>query len=164
MNFGKLIILSWQQSEKGKNMTAKEYLSRIRTLDIIISQKEKELHNLRIMATGIGSSATDSVRVKSSPRSDALENRVIRMVELSEEIDKAVDAYVDERTKIVNEIHELNNPVHIEILYKRYVEYKKLEDVAIEMDYEYSSIRRLHGRALQEFAKKFIKVDTQCNI
>ena len=44
----------------------------------------------------------------------------------------------------------------IDILYKRYVQYKSLEEIAVEMSYSYTRLRHLHGRALQGFKKKYI--------
>jgi hypothetical protein len=41
----------------------------------------------------------------------------------------------------------------VELLYKRYVEFKRLEVIAVELNYTYSYIRAEHGHALQSFDK-----------
>ena len=146
-------------------MTAKEYLKSIRSLEIKLNQKKKELEQMRIMASGLGSASTDAVRVCSSPRADALENRVIRMVELSNKIDQDIEKLSWLRYEIVNQIQGLTNDTYVQILYKRYVDNMKLIDVANEMQYEYQTIRILHGKALKSFQDTYMtKVSTQINI
>lgn len=44
------------------------------------------------------------------------------------------------------------------ILYKRYVEYKRLKTIADEMNYTYEYIRSMHGWALEEFSKKILNL------
>ena len=51
----------------------------------------------------------------------------------------------------INQIQALQNPKHIDILYKHYVEFKRLEIVAVEMNFTYQYIVELHGTALKEF-------------
>jgi len=35
----------------------------------------------------------------------------------------------------------------------RYVEYKKLEEIAVDLNFTYQYVRELHGHALQEFTR-----------
>lgn len=57
---------------------------------------------------------------------------VLRMIELEQEINAEIDRVVDEKHEIINQIQALQNPKHIDILYKHYVEFKRLEIVAVE--------------------------------
>ena len=66
-----------------------------------------------------------------------------------------IDRFVDLKNKIISEIQGLSNPVYIQILYKKYVEAKRLEVIAVEMSYSYDHIKHAHGRALQEFGRKY---------
>lgn len=136
-------------------MTAKDYLSQIKILDIRIKHKLDELDDLRLMATATGSVSTDKVNIISSPRQDGLENKVIRVVELSEEIDKDIDKYVEKKHKIIEQIGELDKEKHIQLLYDRYVKYLKFEQISINLGYDYTYCRQIHAEALKSFAEKY---------
>ena len=134
--------------------TPKEYLRQLRTAEIKIEQKEEELERLKASLESI-STGTDSERVQTTPR-DKVSEDVPQMVDLKREIESDIKALLILKNKIINEIHSMDNPVYIDILYKRYVQYKSLEEIAVEMSYSYTRLRHLHGRALQGFKKKYI--------
>ena len=134
--------------------TPKEYLRQLRTAEIKIEQKEEELERLKSSLESI-STGTDSERVQTTPR-DKVSEDVPQMVDLKREIESDIKALLILKNKIINEIQSMDNPVYIDILYKRYVQYKSLEEIAVEMSYSYTRLRHLHGRALQGFKKKYI--------
>ena len=137
-------------------MTAKEYLSQLQRLNTVIDQKIKELGDLRLMSTSVGSVDYSKERVQTSPSQDAPFVRTIsRIIDLEEEINREIDAFVDEKHLIINQIQGLKNSKHIEILYKHYVEFKRLEVVAVEMNFTYQYIVELHGYALKEFQSTY---------
>lgn len=133
-------------------MKAKEYLQQLQRLDTVINQKIKEVHDLRLQAQSTGGLDYSKERVQSSPSGDApFVKPVLRMIELEQEINAEIDRFVDEKHEIINQIQALQNPKHIDILYKHYVEFKRLEIVAVEMNFTYQYIVELHGTALKEF-------------
>lgn len=133
-------------------MKAKEYLQQLQRLDTVINQKIKEVHDLRLQTQGIGGLDYSKERVQSSPSGDApFVKPICRIIDLEAEINAEIDRFVDEKHKIINQIQALQNPKHIDILYKHYVEFKRLEIVAVEMNFTYQYIVELHGTALKEF-------------
>lgn len=133
-------------------MKAKEYLQQLQRLNTMINQKIKELGDLRLMSQSVGDIDYSKERVQSSPSGDApFVKPVLRMIELEQEINAEIDRFVDEKHEIINQIQALQNPKHIDILYKHYVEFKRLEIVAVEMNFTYQYIVELHGTALKEF-------------
>lgn len=133
-------------------MKAKEYLQQLQRLDTMINQKIKELGDLRLMSQSVSGIDYSKERVQSSPSGDApFVKPVLRMIELEQEINAEIDRFVDEKHEIINQIQALQNPKHIDILYKHYVEFKRLEIVAVEMNFTYQYIVELHGTALKEF-------------
>ncbi len=133
-------------------MKAKEYLQQLQRLDTMINQKIKELGDLRLMSQSVGGIDYSKERVQSNPSGDApFVKPVLRMIELEQEINAEIDRFVDEKHEIINQIQALQNPKHIDILYKHYVEFKRLEIVAVEMNFTYQYIVELHGTALKEF-------------
>ena len=131
----------------------KEYLRQLRRLEVCIEQRQEELNRLREL---IGSHAIDyGERVQTSPSADSIPNEVIRRAELEADISRKIERFLQLKHKIINEIQSLDNAMYVSILYKRYVEYKSLEEIAVEMNYSYIHIKRLHGYALLEFKKRF---------
>lgn len=137
-------------------MNGKEYLDQIRLLNIKINHKQQEVDDLKIMATCTGSVSGQSPdRIISSPSGDSLEKKIIRYVQLEEEINSDIDALVIIKHQIINQIHQLNDDRYMNILFKRYVEFKKFELISVEMGYDYDWIRKLHTEALRTFEDKF---------
>lgn len=133
-------------------MKAKEYLQQLQRLDTVINQKIKEVQDLRLQTQGIGGLDYSKERVQSSPSGDApFVKPICRIIDLEAEINAEIDRFVDEKHKIINQIQALQNPKHIDILYKHYVEFKRLEIVAVEINFTYQYIVELHGTALKEF-------------
>lgn len=137
-------------------MRAKEYLQQLRRLDTVIDQKIRELDELRTRSTRISSMDYSIERVQTSPSGDAPYAKTVhRMIDLNEEINRDIDDFVDRKHKIINEIQSLENTKHIQILFKKYVEYKTFEQISVEMNYTYQYIVLLHGYALKEFSQKY---------
>lgn len=133
-------------------MKAKEYLQQLQRLDTVINQKIKEVQDLRLKSQSTGSVDYSKERVQSSPSGDApFVKPICRIIDLEAEINAEIDTFVDEKHKIINQIQALQNPKHIDILYKHYVEFKRLEIVAVEINFTYQYIVELHGTALKEF-------------
>lgn len=133
-------------------MKAKEYLQQLQRLDTIINQKIKELGELRTMSTSIGSIDRFKEHVQTSLSNDASFVKIAnRIIDLNEEINREIDAFVNEKHKIINQIQSLKNNKYIKILYKHYVEFKRLEVVAVEMNFTYQYVVELHGYALKDF-------------
>ena len=82
-----------------------------------------------------------------------------RIIDLEAEINAEIDRYVDEKHRIINEIQGLKNADYISLLYKRYVEFKKFEIIAVEMNYTYRYVLNMHGYALKDFEEQIIKND-----
>lgn len=113
-------------------MDAKEYLQQLRKLDIKINQKIKELEDLKITARSIGSIDYSKERVQSSPSTDASFVKTIEKISaLENEINAEIDEFVDKKHGIIDQIQGLKNSKFIEVLYKHYAEFKRLEVDAV---------------------------------
>lgn len=135
-------------------MKAKEYLEQLPLLDMKINLKIKELDGLRTKLIGVGSVDYSNDRVQTSPKSDARFAEILHNIEyLEKEINDDIEKLVNKKHEIISQIQKLKQSKQIEILYKRYVEYKSLEVIAREMRYSYQHIRRLHISSLKEFQK-----------
>lgn len=129
----------------------KEYLRQIRLFDICIRQKEAELAAMRSEIESMSAAVTGE-RVQTSVN-DKMSEKVSHIVDLEAMIIQDKEKFLRMKDRIINEIQSLDNSVYVDILYKRYVEYKQLEEIAVEMNYSYRQVLRLHGFALQEFKR-----------
>ena len=143
-------------SNKQKSVTAKEYLLQLQILDTKINQKIEESAQLRDIVQGRGMSC-DSERVQTSP-TDVQANTIIKYLDIEREIDRMIDDYVDQKDKIINQIHGLSDVRYIKILFDRYVpdengHTKSFEQISVDMNYSYTYVCDLHGQALIAFAE-----------
>ena len=136
-------------------MTAKKYLQQLRVLSIKIRQREEQIRELRSIAMCSGSLSCEGERVQTSIAGDKLSENVTKYVDLQAEIKQMIESYTQEQNKIISQIQSLEDSRYIEILYKRYVEFKSFELIAVELNYEYSWVTRIHNQALEEFEQMF---------
>jgi len=138
-------------------MKAKEYLRRLRRLDSVINQKLRELSELKAMSISAGGLDYSKERVQTSPSGDAPFLKIInKMIDLEAEINNEIDAFIAEKRKIINQIQSLKNADYVGLLYKRYIEYKSLDQICDEMSFSYDYIKHLHGYALRDFEKRVL--------
>ncbi|MCI8748487.1 MAG: hypothetical protein HFH67_11600 [Lachnospiraceae bacterium] len=132
-------------------MKAKEYLSQLGLLDARINNKRQELAGIRILLQNVQGVDYSSPKVQVSLSYDAGERNITRCLKLEQEIEDGIKRFIVLKHKIVGQINSLDNTVFVKILFLRYVEYRKLSEVADIMGYSYQHARRLHGYALQSF-------------
>jgi DNA-directed RNA polymerase specialized sigma subunit len=129
--------------------TAKEYLSQLYRLDNLISIKQLELESLKSISTSI-SVNSDSERVQTSTKQDKIGEIVAKILDLNNEINNDIDKLVDLKKEIMNLIDKVLCDDLRCILYLRYFQFKTWEKIAVEMNYSYQWIHKLHSKALNE--------------
>lgn len=134
-------------------MNPKQYLRQIMRLRILIDQRERELDSLRLARFGCVSGVDyGRTPVKGSRRvGGSFEEAAIKAVDLEVETAALIVQYNELRHTIIGQIQQLDKLEHMQILYKRYVEEKRWEQIAEEMEYDSVYIRSLHGKALFAF-------------
>ena len=71
-------------------MTAKEYLRQIGVLDAKINRRQKQVEELKLLATSSGSLSVND-RVQSSPDGDKMSRIVIRWIDMEHEVTRMID-------------------------------------------------------------------------
>ena len=130
----------------------KKYLQQIRLYDSHISTKLEDLHHLKEMVTKITSTLKDDV-VSGGGNQDKLGDAIAKIVDLEAEIDRDINRYVAAKQKISATLDKLTDPDQLQVLHKRYVQYKTWEQIAYDTGFSYRWVCTLHGRALQEIEK-----------
>lgn len=137
----------------GNRVTAKEYLNQIRIADMKIEQKLKEYEDLKKRCSILNGMDYSSVRVQTSPDGQGFTRAIDKLVDLEREINADIDLFYADKHQKIGEIQSVGKPEYIDVLYRRYVEYKPLERIAADMGYSYNWCCSIHGRALKEFEK-----------
>ena len=139
-------------------MNAREYLEQLQKMDIAINQNIAwlyELKNIRKELKGVNYTS-QKVKTSKSNRAD-FEKTLLIIMDMEQNINDSIDKFVDQKNEIIKQIQSLDNHKYVQVLYKKYVEYKRLEEIAIEMYYSYQYIKEIHKKALKEFKKNIPK-------
>lgn len=138
----------------------KTYLGQIRLLDVRINAKIAEMERIRDIATKV-TTAFDSVRVSGGGNDDKLGDAVSRLVDIQSEINADIDAYIDRRAYIVSILDKIEDAEELAVLHKRYIEFKRWEQISEEMGYSQRNVTYIHGRALLSIRKLLEEADNE---
>lgn len=141
-----------ERIESLEEMTAKEYLNQVRNLESKMKILKEEIDTLREMVVSTGAIQQDE-RVLSSGTQDKMAETICKINEKECERNDLMREFALARANVIINIQKLNNPEYEQILYKRYCQSKKWEEIALEMNYTYQWVCKLHGRALLELDK-----------
>ena len=130
-------------------MTARQYLSQIEKYDNLIHNKIIEEEQLNILSISVKSIPMGE-KVQSSSKQDPMGDMVAKIVDLRAEISKMATDFLEQKQEIIRTIEEVEDPILYDVLFKRYVEYKTLLNIADELGYSEITIKRLHLKALKE--------------
>ena len=142
----------------GNIVTAKEYLDRIGTIDLIIRQKVKEKKDMRerLSLTGVNGINYSKELTNGAATGEAPFVRLTdNIMEHEKVIDSEIRGLLKERHDIINMINDLKNRKYSAVLYGCYVEHKELSIVAGEMGYSYQYVLALHSSALRKFSEEY---------
>ena len=112
-------------------MDAKEYLRSLKLLDTRIVQRSKQLKDIERRRSYINSLGGGD------PDFEVIENIKAEILQCE-----------SRRNEIIGKIQSSDDHKFIQVLYKRYVEYKPFEQIAAELGYSRSYTLTLHRNAL----------------
>ena len=130
-------------------MTTKEYLSQAYRIDQRINSKLEQVASLRALATKATSTISDNLP-SGSQNVQAMEDNIVKIIDLENEINKDIGTLVDLRREIVGVIKRISNPEYQTLLELRYLCFYSWEKVAVEMDYDLRYTHKLHRKALEQ--------------
>ena len=141
-----------ERIESLEEMTAKEYLNQVKNLESKMKILKEEIDTLREMVVSTGA-IQQGERVLSSGTQDKMAETICKINEKECEWNDLMREFALARANVIINIQKLNNPEYEQILYKRYCQSKKWEEIALEMNYTYQWVCKLHGRVLLELDK-----------
>ncbi|MBQ2968687.1 MAG: hypothetical protein IJE10_11295 [Clostridia bacterium] len=137
-------------------MTAKEWLNRAYKIDGRIKVLEAEKREL-ITAAARCTAGVGEVSVKTS-HGNGSERAFVDYAESMKRYEKRIDKLLEKlyqiKSEVVTAISQVENPIYQQLLILRYLQYKKWEDIAIEIHFDFDYVRgRLHGKALKKIGE-----------
>ena len=133
-------------------MEAKEFLRQYQNTLIDIRNMEAEALELEEMALSITVN-TENERVQSSGSGDSMASLVAKICDMKIMIMEKRSLALDKLQQVERVIAEVENKDYRQLLHRRYIEGNTWEKIAVEMNYSYQWICKLHGRALQEIER-----------
>ena len=137
-------------------MRAKDYLSQIHRADVRIAERWSELNQMRERLSIIQGIDYSKDRVQSTP--EAGNKQIEAIVDCEADIMRLIQEETKLRHRIIGEIQTLDNPVYVDLLFRRYVECSSFERIACDMGYVYNYVCNLHGKALDSFEKNVLEL------
>ena len=142
-----------------KDMTTKEYLSQAFDLARLVRAKESRIQDLRDKQTRIAQ-ATAGVKVQSSPGPDSMGELAAILLDLIADYERDCLRLLQLQDDIEDTISQVESPAHYLVLFQRYVNLKKWEDIAADAGYGLRHTHKLHGQALVYLDEMLFAHDT----
>lgn len=130
-------------------MKPKEYLSRYAAAERHIQFLEERKEHWRRRSMRVTPQYGPTPGGSSGP-SDPVGEAVVKMYAVEKEIIAQIDKAADLLREIQAAIGAVPDATQREVLERRYIGMQSLEKIAIEMNYSYAHVLRLHGWALQQ--------------
>ena len=134
-------------------MRPKDYLLQAQKARAAARDLGERIEELRTAAAGIKAITYDKDKVQVSPR-DYMPDVIAELIELEEEYARRIIKYNMVVLDIEERISRLNDSRYVDILRYRYLSGMTWEQIATEKCYSFRHVIRLHGAALQEFARQ----------
>ena len=129
-------------------MDAKEFLSQVKKLDLMIKNKLIEKQQWKDIALGITANM-DGERVQSSGSQQKMSDAIVKCIDMETEINSLVDKLIDTKREVIHTIEQLESPTQYNVLHMIYIQDKTLQEVADEYNMSYDWAATTHGRALK---------------
>lgn len=134
-------------------MNAKEYLEYVRSLEVRLRMKEERIAQLQHDICSL--QALDYAKDKITGGSPIdVSDKVARLDELIRAANEEWDELIEMREQAKTLIAKLESAAQQEVLTKRYIQNKRWEQIAVEMNITWRHTFRIHRAALEEFSQK----------
>ena len=124
-------------------MTAKEWLMRGWRIDREITALERTRKETWDRLTSMTPTyAGEAVQREGDP------HKFERLTELDADIDRRIDRLIDTKREIIDVIAQVPDSRYRTLLTERYTAFKTWEQIAVDMNYSFRHVTRMHGLAL----------------
>ena len=141
-------------------MTAKEYLLDLRKLRKQRDNKMRQYKDLRDSLEYVQAIDYAKDKVQTSAK-DQLSETMANLLDLEKDTLECINKYDSMYDEAIDRINGLSKKEYIDILTMRYLDddpkERKFEHIACVINYSYVRTCHMHGEALQEFEKKYLR-------
>lgn len=141
----------------GGKMGIKQYLKQAFTIDRLIKAKKIRIQYLRDQLEMLNS-LNMNTKVQANGSKDRLGDTVAMLVDTIADVEKDIAKLVQLQRDMSDLIANVERGDLRLVLYERYINFKKWEDIAVDNNYSLDNIFKLHGRALQAIEKVYSKL------
>ena len=134
-------------------ITAREYLLSVERMKRMLRNKQRELEDARLIAYGGGSLTDYGERVQSSADLHRMERQVVDIAALEEKIRQDIERYLWYRDDVIDTVLSVRNSAQSMVLYSRYIDGDRLEDIAHYMKYNYNHVKKLHWKGVKAVSR-----------
>lgn len=136
------------------NEQARAELEKLRELNMRIDALIEEKEKLAARVTSLTRPLSEPV--SGTKRSD-IANAAVKLADMDKEIDKAIDEYSERKKRILIRINAITDIRYRTLLFLYYANTVplRLHEVAKIMHYQYSTIKVMHGYALDAYQRKY---------
>lgn len=139
-------------TDKELSQRAKDYFAQIRKTDRLIQRLTDTVNTLR---SGLTSQSYELKpdKVQTSGAKDTLGETIVKIMSLEDNINARIDELVDMKQEAFTMINRIPDLDQQNILIGRYIQLKKWEDIALELNFSIQWVYELHGKGLLAFSQ-----------
>lgn len=139
-------------TDKELSQRTKDYFAQIRKTDRLIQRLTDTVNTLR---SGLTSQSYELKpdKVQTSGAKDTLGETIVKIMSLEEDINARIDELVDMKQEAFTMINRIPDLDQQNILIGRYIQLKKWEDIALELNFSIQWVYELHGKGLLAFSQ-----------
>lgn len=138
-------------TDKEYSKQAKEYFAQIRKTDRLINRLTDTVSTLRSSLTS-QSYELKPDKVQTSGPKNTLEETIAKIVDLEADINRRIDELIEMKQEAFSMIRGIPDLDQQNVLIGRYIQAKKWDDIAVELNYSTQWIYELHGKGLIAFS------------
>lgn len=128
-------------------MNVHEWLEQVGKLDDLVNAKLEERSQLWALATKITPS------MDGMPHGGGVSDKVggvaTKLADLARQTDGLIDKYVDYKQEVISALEKLPEREY-KVLYRYYVRYMTLEQIAVDLCYSYRQVQRIKADGLRK--------------
>ena len=130
------------------------YLNQYRIMHIEIDQITKELQRWQDLATRISPSYSD---MPHGGGSDKVQTAAVEVAELTDKLNQKLHQAIMVQENIKKLLESLDDIKLRQLMYYRYINGMRCEEIAVRMDFNYRWVLRLHRKALNQISEQAIE-------
>lgn len=130
------------------------YLNQYRIMHIEIDQITKELQRWQDLATRISPSYSD---MPHGGGSDKVQTAAVEVAELTDKLNRKLHQAIMVQENIKKLLESLDDIKLRHLMFYRYINGMRWEEIAVRMDFNYRWVLRLHRKALNQISEQAIE-------